>query len=222
MFLLALAAVGHVVFWAAIVNRLHGLGIKRRWVDVATIACAAAMAGLPLAVALGFWLQAQFGLPLVATAGWVYVACCAAFCVFALFHRVWLVLHPERRGAIVAVASQGALRAGPASVAYNPSKAALAMLTQCVALDHGPVGIRANCVCPGWVQTDLSDRAADWLGATHGIDREAAYRRIAEHVPTRRPATPEEVAAVVEWLLSDAASYVNGAVLVADGAQDKS
>ena len=101
LLLLALAAVGHVVFWTAIVNRLHGLGIERRWVDAGTIASAAAMAGLPLAVALGFWLQAQHRLQLAAAALWVYVGCCAAFCVFALLHRLWLMLHPERRGTLV-------------------------------------------------------------------------------------------------------------------------
>ncbi len=96
----ALAAVGHVVFWASIVNRLHGMGIERRWVDAATIACAAALAGLPLAVAASFWLQAQYGLRLAATAGWAYVGCSAVYGVFAVLHRLWITLHPERRGVV--------------------------------------------------------------------------------------------------------------------------
>jgi len=55
--LLVLAAIGHVIFWAAIVNRLHGLGIERRWIDVATIGCAVAMGALPLAIACLVWQQ---------------------------------------------------------------------------------------------------------------------------------------------------------------------
>jgi len=98
--LLAVAAVGHVVFWAAIVNRLHGLGIVRRWMNVATIACAVAMAGMPLAVVGGFWLQARYDVQLAAMVGWVYAYCCAAFGVFALLHRAWVTLHPERRGVV--------------------------------------------------------------------------------------------------------------------------
>jgi meso-butanediol dehydrogenase/(S,S)-butanediol dehydrogenase/diacetyl reductase len=119
----------------------------------------------------------------------------------------------ERRGAIVTVASAAALRAAPSSLAYCSSKAALAMLTQCIALDHGPAGVRANCVCPGWVRTPMADAEMDGLGGP----REEAYARVTEDVPLRRPSTPEEIAGVVAWLLSAEASYVSGAVIPVDG-----
>lgn len=123
----------------------------------------------------------------------------------------------ERRGAIVTVASVAGLRAGPANLAYCSSKAALAMLTQCIALDHGPAGVRANCVCPGWVRTPMADREMDSLAEALEASREDAYAEVTAEVPLRRPSSPGEIAGTVAWLLSVDASYVNGAVIPVDG-----
>ena len=123
----------------------------------------------------------------------------------------------ESRGTIVSVASKAALAAGPASAAYCTSKAAMVMLTQTIALDYGPLGVRANAVCPGWVRTPMGDSAMDALASERGIDREEAYALANAAVPARRPASPEEVAALVVWLASDEASYVNGAAIPVDG-----
>jgi len=120
----------------------------------------------------------------------------------------------ERRGAIVSVASISALRAAPESLAYCSSKAALAMLTQCIALDHGADGVRANCLCPGWVRTPMADSEVGSLGLD---SREGGYAVATQDVPLRRPGEPEEIAAAVAWLLSDDASYLNGAVIPVDG-----
>src|SRR5262249_27562268 len=78
-------------------------------------------------------------------------------------------------GAIVTVSSLAGLRVGPASAAYCASKAGLIALTQSLALDYGPLGVRANCVCPGWVHTAMGDAAMDALAAERGVDRESAY-----------------------------------------------
>jgi NAD(P)-dependent dehydrogenase (short-subunit alcohol dehydrogenase family) len=121
------------------------------------------------------------------------------------------------RGAIVTVASLAGLRAGPESAAYCSSKAGLVMLTQCIALDYGPSGVRANCVCPGWIRTEMANAAMDELASLHGTDRPGAYELAVADVPARRAGQAEEAAAAVAWLASPAASYVNGAVLTVDG-----
>ena len=119
-------------------------------------------------------------------------------------------------GAIVVVASLAGLRASPASVAYGSAKAGAIHLVRHLAVDHGPAGVRANAVCPGWVRTPMADGAlaglADDLG---GLD--AAYAEATRYAPDRRPADADEVARVIQWLLSDAASGINGATITVDG-----
>jgi NAD(P)-dependent dehydrogenase (short-subunit alcohol dehydrogenase family) len=123
----------------------------------------------------------------------------------------------ERRGALVTVASVAGLVAHERGLAYCSSKAGLIHLTRCIALDHGPAGVRANCVCPGWVRTPLVDGMMEELGALDGGGRDEGYAVAAQYAPSRRANDPEEVAAVIGWLLSDEASGVNGAVLPVDG-----
>jgi len=121
------------------------------------------------------------------------------------------------RGAVVAVSSVAALRAADGMAAYSASKAGLQLLMQSLAVDHGRDGLRANAVCPGWTATEMGDMEMAELAAERGISTEEAYRLATAVVPQRRPAQPGEVAATIAWLLSDAASYVNGVVLPIDG-----
>ena len=123
----------------------------------------------------------------------------------------------ERRGSIVTISSAAGLRASTGSLAYCASKAGLLMLTQCLAVDHGPEGVRVNCVAPGWVRTPMADEEMTVLGERRGTDRQEAYDACTADVPLRRAASAEEVAATVAWLVSDEASYVNGAILPVDG-----
>ncbi len=123
----------------------------------------------------------------------------------------------ERRGCVVNISSVNGFLAGPGWAAYCTSKAGLIMLTRSLANDYGPEGVRANCVCPGWVRTPMADADMDAVARARATDREGAYRLTHVDNPLRRPARAEEVASVVSFLAGPDASYVNGATLPVDG-----
>ncbi len=116
------------------------------------------------------------------------------------------------RGAIVNVASYVGLVGFPGSCAYAASKAAVINLTRTMALDHAADGLRANCVCPGSVDTDMIHEA--W--ALTGDPGTAAEAWAAKH-PMGRIATADEVADAILFLASDEASFVTGVALPVDG-----
>ena len=109
-------------------------------------------------------------------------------------------------GRIVNVSSAVALRGNAGQTAYAASKSALLGLTKSLAREVGMKGITVNAVCPGLVDTVMT---------SHLDDRARAY--YLDQTPAGRTATHEEVAAVVAFLMSEAASYVNGAVIPVDG-----
>jgi NAD(P)-dependent dehydrogenase (short-subunit alcohol dehydrogenase family) len=94
------------------------------------------------------------------------------------------------------------------------------MLTQCLAIDHGPQGVRANCVAPGWVRTDMADHSMDLRARAGGTTREQAYAEAMRNVPLRRASSAEEVAGLVAWLAGPEAASVTGTVIAVDGGAD--
>ena len=137
-----------------------------------------------------------------------------------LVARAALPLLVERRGSLVGISSNSALRVGNDDASYCTSKAGLSMLCKSIANDYGPRGVRANAVCPGWVRTPMGDASMDGLAELRGTDREGAYALSHAHVPLRRPGVPEEIASVVAFLLSSEAAYVTGVELLVDGGAD--
>jgi len=113
-----------------------------------------------------------------------------------------------RRGSLVHVASVAAHHPQPRSRAYSASKAGVAILSQQLALEWGPSGIRSNVVSPGLIRTPLSEAFYQAPGVSE---------RRAQMVPSRRIGTPEDIADVVLYLASDRAGYVNGADVAVDG-----
>lgn len=117
------------------------------------------------------------------------------------------------RGAIVTFASGAGLVGNTTFPAYSASKGAVVLLTRSVAASHAADGIRANCVCPGPIETPML-RATFAAAGEGAAEREALFRA---RNPMARFGTPEEVADTALFLLSDAASYINGVALPIDG-----
>lgn len=120
-------------------------------------------------------------------------------------------------GAIVVVGSVASLFGVPNFVSYVTSKHAVIGLTRSLAVDYGPEGIRVNAVCPSFTRTEMGDRALETLGGMIGLSLEEAAVRGTRDYPLRRPAEPEEVASVIEFLASEDASFVTGATIPVDG-----
>ena len=126
----------------------------------------------------------------------VFVACKAA------------MAHLQPGGSIVNVASIAGFTASPGLAAYGAAKAAVIALTRTLAVEAAPLGVRVNCLAPGWIRTELTRRM--WS------DPETSRALVAQ-VPLGRWADVEELAGPLLLLASDAGSYITGATLVVDG-----
>ncbi len=113
------------------------------------------------------------------------------------------------RGTVVNMSSVNGRLAIPSIASYNASKGAIDQLTRVMALSLADHGVRVNAVAPGTIATELAKNAV--------LTSDAAKARIMSRTPMKRLGEPSEIADVCAWLLSDAASYVTGEIVVVDG-----
>jgi NAD(P)-dependent dehydrogenase (short-subunit alcohol dehydrogenase family) len=132
--------------------------------------------------------------------------------IFLMSRQVIPIMEKTGGGSIINMASGWGLGGGPKAAVYCASKGAVVLLTKAMAIDHGPQGIRVNCICPGDTDTTMLRDEAQQLGEpTERFLTESARR------PLGRVGKPNEIAQAALYLASDAASFVTGTALVVDG-----
>jgi NAD(P)-dependent dehydrogenase (short-subunit alcohol dehydrogenase family) len=129
--------------------------------------------------------------------------------VFTLSREVAKVMIARKDGCIVNISSMAAHYGIPKVIAYTASKAAIEGMTRSMAVDLSPLGIRVNCVAPGFIATNMSATALNG-------DPERK-QRVLSRTPMGKLGTPSDVANAVNFLISPEAAFITGAVLPVDG-----
>jgi NAD(P)-dependent dehydrogenase (short-subunit alcohol dehydrogenase family) len=178
--------------------------------DPASISAAFDKAGVPDIVIANAGTGSQAELTDTSRELWHRIIAINLTGVFQTVQAAAVLMKPRRNGSIVLTASTNSYAGEARLTAYNASKAGVLGILHTAANELGPFGIRVNAVCPGLVDTPMLRGLID-------VAPPELLEGMVARVPVGRMAQPDEVAALVTWLLSDQASYVNGEAVVVDG-----
>ena len=128
------------------------------------------------------------------------------FAMLRIIQKVSKRMSRQRKGVIINMGSNAGIDPQPGKIAYGSSKAAVMMMTKCLAKELGPMGIRVNAIAPGPVETEMIHQYKDDI-----------LKNLASESALRRLGTTEEIAKVAVFLASEQASYINGEIIKVDG-----
>jgi meso-butanediol dehydrogenase/(S,S)-butanediol dehydrogenase/diacetyl reductase len=148
---------------------------------------------------------------------WDAIMTINAKAVFFASQAVLPTMIAQKSGRIISLASMAGKIGSKTNLPYNASKAAVISMTKSLALAHAADGIRVNCVCPGFVETDMWSMVSRDQGKLLGMTAEEFTRQRAAQVPLGRMEKPEDVAHVVAFLAGPRSGYMTGQALSVDG-----
>lgn len=128
------------------------------------------------------------------------------FAMLQIIQKVSKKMARQRKGVIVNMGSIAGIEPQPGKIAYGSSKAAVMMMTKCLAKELGPMGIRVNAIAPGPVETEMIHQYSDEM-----------LTKLASESALRRLGKKAEIAQVALFLASEQASYINGEIIKVDG-----
>lgn len=128
------------------------------------------------------------------------------FAMLRIIQKVSKRMSRQKRGCIINMGSIAGLEPQPGKIAYGSSKAAVMLMTKCLAKELGPIGIRVNCIAPGPIETEMIHQYSDDM-----------LYRLASESSLKRLGKAEEIAKVALFLASEDASYINGEIIKVDG-----
>lgn len=129
--------------------------------------------------------------------------------VFAISRETAKVMLDNKSGCIVNISSMAAQYGLPYVAAYTAAKTGIEGITRAMAVELSPEGIRVNCIAPGFIKTNMSAKALD--------SDPARKQKVLSRTPAGKLGEPDDVAAAVLYIVSDAAKYITGVVLPVDG-----
>ena len=128
------------------------------------------------------------------------------FAMLRIIQKVSKKMSRQRKGVIINMGSIAGIEPQPGKIAYGSSKAAVMMMTKCLAKELGPIGIRVNAIAPGPIETEMIHQYKDEV-----------LEKLASESSLRRLGKKEEIAQVALFLASEQASYINGEIIKVDG-----